>query len=1200
MTASSDDDGTPSKPPSYGAKDITVLEGLEPVRKRPGMYIGSTGPSGLHHLIWEVVDNSVDEAMAGHCTRIDVTLLADGGCRVADDGRGIPVDPHPQYKKKSGVEVALTILHAGGKFGGGGYKVSGGLHGVGVSVVNALSSRLVVEVDRDGNRHRIEFAKGGKPQGSLEVVGTAPRGRTGTTVEFWPDPTIFEDVEFRAQTVLERLQMMAFLNRGLEIRFRDERAGHEQEVTYRYNGGIIDFVRHLNASKEALFKKVAYFHQAEEAQEVEVALQWNTGFHEGIHSFANGIATGEGGMHEEGLKKALTNAMNRYARAKNLLKEKEDNLLGEDIREGLTAILAVRLQDPQFEGQTKSKLGNVSMRSLVERAANEKLAEWLEEHPSEARQVVQKSVQAARARTAARQARDLIRRKSALEGAGMPGKLRDCQTRDPRDAELFIVEGDSAGGSAVQARNPMFQAILPIRGKILNVERARVDRMLKNNEIQALIGAIGAGVGDEFDLAKIRYHKVCLLSVDGREPVLVTDDEGSLSLVPIGGFVDACLQEGLDVPQASTVSVDTVRREPRVSALKQVIRHRYRGNMHKITTAYGRSITVTAGHSLLLWEGGRAVTRPAEDLGPGDWVLAPRRLPRRFAPVRELDLLELFVVAGLGRGLRAEGRSVRLLAAEGQRQVQAVERRTGEARVELPLEVWRSLAARRRQLGITLQDMARAIGHRQACTVSEFETGRGRPALSVFEAYLAALGAETPPEARTAPGLAERWTNTPDTTANSRWRKVSRSRRVDTITVDDLSLLDRDVELVAQAHQDRRLSRVLPVTEELCYFLGWYAAEGSLARMAQVSLSLGADDDRYISGITNAIERVFGQTPRVHIPSRDPNARKLYFHSPFAARLVNTLGLGGHAPVKRVPDLILNVSEEMQLAFLEGYYLGDGTKGKATRSLVFTTTSPHLADGLLTVLSQLGIIASHSVVDKSGEPVSVHDLHTVAVSGKAQVLMLERLWRQAPNALAMRQYCTTGRTKKPSWIDVSDDLVALPVRSNLVYRFDGNVYDLSVADDHNFIAGRGGGLLAKNTDADVDGSHIRTLLLTFFFRQMRDLVELGHVYVCQPPLYSTLVGKERVYIKDDGAKARFLDQHPNHKADFGRFKGLGEMDFEELGVTTMDPSRRTLLQVSMEQAAIADEVFSILMGEDVDLRKNFITSNAKDVRFLDI
>jgi DNA gyrase subunit B len=507
--------------PSYGAKDIQVLEGLDPVRKRPGMYIGSTGLLGLHHLVWEVVDNCVDEAMAGYATRIDVTLLADGGCRVVDDGRGIPVDSDKRFKGKSAAEVVLTVLHAGGKFGGEGYKVSGGLHGVGVSVVNALSKRLELEVDREGNRHRLVFLNGGRPQGKLEVIGKAPRGRTGTSVAFWPDPLIFnsEGTEFRATTILERLQIYAFLNKGLEIRFRDERPGHEQEQTYRYSGGIVDYVRHLNASKDALFKRVAHFEAGEDDQEVEAALQWNSGYNsDGIHSYANGIATIEGGMHEEGFKKGLTNVINRYARAKGLLKEKDDNLLGEDIREGLTAIVSVKLREPQFEGQTKAKLGNVSIRSLVERVTNEKFADWLEEHPTEARQVVAKGTQAARARLAARQARELTRRKTLLEGAGLPGKLADCSSRDPEESELFIVEGNSAGGSAINARDPIKQAILPIRGKILNVERARVDKMLKNAEIQSLISAIGANLGEEFDVAKIRYHKVIILAdadVDG-------------------------------------------------------------------------------------------------------------------------------------------------------------------------------------------------------------------------------------------------------------------------------------------------------------------------------------------------------------------------------------------------------------------------------------------------------------------------------------------------------------------------------------------------------------------------------------------------------------------------------------------------------------------------------------------------------------
>jgi DNA gyrase subunit B len=504
---------------SYSASSMTILEGLAHVRKRPGMYIGGTGVSGLHHLVWEVVDNSVDEAMAGYCDRIDVTLLADGGCRVVDNGRGIPTDVNKEFKL-TGVEIALTKLGGGGKFGGDGYKVSGGLHGVGVSVVNALSSRVVVQVDRDGKRHEIEFAEGGTKKTKLEVIGDAPRGRTGTTVTFWPDAGIFELTEFSARTLLERFQMMAFLNKGLEIRFKDEREDHDQElVTYRYTNGIVDFVKHVNATKTPLFSRVGSFEQSEPEHEVEVAFQWNEGYQtDGLHSFANGIATIEGGTHEEGFRAALTTVVNKYAKAKGLLKEKDPNLGGEDVREGLTAIISVRLREPQFEGQTKAKLGNPEIKTLVQKATNERLADWFEEHPTEANKIVKKGVAAQRARAAARQARDATRRKSALDGAGMPDKLRDCSSRNRDECELFIVEGDSAGGSATSARDPKTQAILPIRGKILNVERARADKMLKNNEVQALISAIGANFGEEFDVTKSRYDKVILLcdaDVDG-------------------------------------------------------------------------------------------------------------------------------------------------------------------------------------------------------------------------------------------------------------------------------------------------------------------------------------------------------------------------------------------------------------------------------------------------------------------------------------------------------------------------------------------------------------------------------------------------------------------------------------------------------------------------------------------------------------
>ncbi len=504
------------KPGDYNASSITVLEGLEAVRKRPGMYIGSTGERGLHHLVWEVVDNAVDEALAGYCDTIEVTLLADGGVRVVDNGRGIPVDMHPVEKRPT-VEVVMTMLHAGGKFDGKAYAVSGGLHGVGISVVNALSTRIQLRIEKDGFVWRQEYLHS-KP-GKLEKG--EPTRKTGTTVTFWPDPKIFESTEFVFETIYRRLQEMAFLNRGLTIALRDERPGatdEKKEVTFCYKGGIADFVRHLNQTKSPMHKSVIEFGAEGEGMAVEIAMQWNESYGESVYTFANTINTHEGGTHEEGFRAALTSVVNKYGADKKLLKG-DEKLSGEDIREGLAAIISVKLANPQFEGQTKTKLGNTDMKSFVQKACNEWLADWLERNPGEAKIVISKASAAARARIAAAQARKLARRKSLLESGSMPGKLADCQSTDPRVSEVFIVEGDSAGGSAKQGRDPRTQAILPIRGKILNVEKARIDRVLKNNEVQALITALGTGIHDEFDIEKLRYHKIVLMAdadVDGQ------------------------------------------------------------------------------------------------------------------------------------------------------------------------------------------------------------------------------------------------------------------------------------------------------------------------------------------------------------------------------------------------------------------------------------------------------------------------------------------------------------------------------------------------------------------------------------------------------------------------------------------------------------------------------------------------------------
>ncbi|WP_197319542.1 DNA topoisomerase (ATP-hydrolyzing) subunit B [Saccharomonospora sp. NB11] len=515
-----------AKNSEYSASSITVLEGLEAVRKRPGMYIGSTGERGLHHLIQEVVDNSVDEAMAGFATRVEVTLLADGGVRVVDDGRGIPVDVHPVHGKPT-LEIVLTQLHAGGKFDSETYAVSGGLHGVGVSVVNALSTALDVEVQRDG-RIWVQHYEKSVPG---ELIDKGPTDKTGTSVTFWADPEIFETTEYSAETVARRLQEMAFLNKGLTIVLRDERVADEsdedatgeragiKERTYYYPGGLQDFVSYINASKDPIHPSVISFEQKGEGLEVEVAMQWNSSFTPSVYTFANTINTHEGGTHEEGFRAALTRVVNAYARDKKLLKEKDANLTGDDVREGLAAIISIKVAEPQFEGQTKTKLGNSEARSFVQTTCNEWLADWFERNPAEAKIIINKAVSSAQARMAARKARDLVRRKGAMDIGGLPGKLKDCRSRDPEECELYIVEGDSAGGSAKEGRDSRYQAILPIRGKIINVEKARIDRVLKNQEVQSLITALGTGIHDDFDLSKLRYHKIVLMAdadVDGQ------------------------------------------------------------------------------------------------------------------------------------------------------------------------------------------------------------------------------------------------------------------------------------------------------------------------------------------------------------------------------------------------------------------------------------------------------------------------------------------------------------------------------------------------------------------------------------------------------------------------------------------------------------------------------------------------------------
>src|SRR5947209_1161984 len=597
------------------------------------MYIRSTDNRGLHHLINELVDNSVDEALAGFCTRIEVTLHEDGSASVADNGRGIPVDLM-RDQGKSALEVVMTKLHAGGKFGGGGYKVSGGLHGVGLSVVNALSERLQVTVMRHGKQHFQEYRRGA-PVAPLKVTGKADT--TGTYIRFWADPDIFEELGFHWDLVSHRLRELAFLNKALTIVQRDERI--DLEYTFYFEGGISAFVKYLNRDKGWVNLRPLHVEREIEGNTVEIALQYNQGFTENVLAFANDINTVEGGSHVTGFRSALTSVLNKYARKAGLMREQDPNLTEDDLREGLTAVISVKVREPQFEGQTKTKLGNSEVRGQVETVFSDSFTQYLDENPPDARRIIEKCLVAARARDAAKRARELVQRKSLLESSTLPGKLADCSERDPSLAEIYLVEGDSAGGSAKGARDRRFQAILPLRGKILNVEKAREDKILTSEQIRNLITALGTGIGEKFDINKLRYHNVIILSVDGGEPTVVQNSAGQLELVTIGRFIDDCLAGARDYRSYRVMAFDKSTGEVRFRPLKNVIRHPTEEPLYRISTQYGRSITVTSSHSVYVWADGEIRLRAGADIKVGDRLIASKTLPSTQRRPPAIDLL---------------------------------------------------------------------------------------------------------------------------------------------------------------------------------------------------------------------------------------------------------------------------------------------------------------------------------------------------------------------------------------------------------------------------------------------------------------------------------------------------------------------------------------------------------------------------------